>query len=226
MPKDSPPEASLIQPVPSQSVTAQSREREPTLIDVQLAAAYYPILVDLARHKHTITYSELIDRAKAANPLKEVVQRAIPTSAGRRLDVVRMFTNERGLPDLTSLVVSMYTGECGDGFTATFDPKAIRAEVLAFDWSQVATDFNWFVTLATKAATPKRPLKPAAAKDRMYTYYCEHRAALPERITDQRDPIVRLLMAGYPADEAFEQAVAELQDVPAAPQAKKTARKK
>jgi len=31
-----------------------------TLTDVQLASAYYPILVDLARHKHCLTYSELV----------------------------------------------------------------------------------------------------------------------------------------------------------------------
>ncbi len=31
-----------------------------TLIDVQLASAYYPILVDLARHKHCLTYGELV----------------------------------------------------------------------------------------------------------------------------------------------------------------------
>ena len=27
-----------------------------TLNDVQLAAAYYPILIDLAKHKHCLTY--------------------------------------------------------------------------------------------------------------------------------------------------------------------------
>ncbi|ELU05565.1 hypothetical protein CAPTEDRAFT_217200, partial [Capitella teleta] len=30
-----------------------------TLNDVQLAAAYYPILIDLAKHKHRLTYGEL-----------------------------------------------------------------------------------------------------------------------------------------------------------------------
>ena len=35
-----------------------------TLNDVQLASAYYPILVDLAKHKHCLTYGELVDKAK------------------------------------------------------------------------------------------------------------------------------------------------------------------
>lgn len=39
-----------------------------TLIDIQLASVYYPILVDLAKHKHCLTYTELVDRAKHENP--------------------------------------------------------------------------------------------------------------------------------------------------------------
>ncbi len=226
MPKDSPPEATLIQLEPSRPAIPQGRERHPTPIDVQLAAAYYPMLVDVARRKQTITYSELVARTKAENPLKEVVQRAIATSAGRRLDVVRMFTTERNLPDLSSLVINGGTRECGRGFTASFDPKTVRAGVFAFDWSNVQTDFNWFVTLETKAAAPKKKIIEADAKVLMHGYYCQHRAELPATIATQRDLIVRLLMAGYPVDEAFEQAVTELQKAPASPQAKVAARRK
>src|SRR3989339_1531435 len=69
-----------------------------TLTDVQLASAYYPILVDLAKHKHCLTYGELVDRAKTEYPDKAVVRNAIAVSTGRRLDVVRLFTSERDLP--------------------------------------------------------------------------------------------------------------------------------
>ncbi|TKF95342.1 hypothetical protein, partial [Vibrio sp. F13] len=86
-----------------------------TLNDVQLAAIYYPILVDLARHKHCLTYGELVKRAKESHPDAEYVQRAIPVSAGRKLDVVRLFTSERGLPDVTSLIINKTAGECGNG---------------------------------------------------------------------------------------------------------------
>ena len=94
-----------------------------TLNDVQLAAAYYPILIDLAKHKHCLTYGELVDRAKEENPEKEVVQNAIAISAGRKLDVVRLFTIDRELPDVTSLVINKGQGECGTGFTDHFDPE-------------------------------------------------------------------------------------------------------
>ncbi|XAZ48667.1 hypothetical protein AAHB44_19630 [Pseudomonas simiae] len=90
-----------------------------TLIDVQLASVYYPILVDLAKHKHCLTYSELVDRAQCENPDHPVVQNAIPVSTGRRLDVVRLFTNERGLPDLTSLVISKSSGGVWQFFYST-----------------------------------------------------------------------------------------------------------
>lgn len=77
-----------------------------TLNDVQLAAAYYPILIDLAKHKHRLTYGELVGKAKVIYPEKGYVQNAIPVSTGRKLDVVRIFTNERNLPDVTSLIIN------------------------------------------------------------------------------------------------------------------------
>jgi hypothetical protein len=77
-----------------------------TLNDVQLAAAYYPLLIDLAKHKHCLTYGELVDQAKETYPDLEYVQNAIAVSTGRKLDVVRMFTNERELPDVTSLIIN------------------------------------------------------------------------------------------------------------------------
>ena len=53
-----------------------------TLTDVHLASAYYPILIDLAKHKHCLTYGELVARAKQAYPDKQVVQKAIAVSTG------------------------------------------------------------------------------------------------------------------------------------------------
>lgn len=76
-------------------IQAESFYANITLTDVQLASAYYPILIDLAKHKHCLTYGELVERAKSLHPNKSVVQKAIAISAGRRLDVVRIFTYER-----------------------------------------------------------------------------------------------------------------------------------
>lgn len=125
-----------------------------TLNDVQLAAVYYPILVDLARHKHCLTYGELVKRAKESHPDVEYVQRAIPVSAGRKLDVVRLFTFERSLPDVTSLIINKTAGECGNGVTEYFDPVKLRDEVFAYDWSSVSDDFDMYIETAEQKATP------------------------------------------------------------------------
>ena len=81
----------------------------PTQTDLELALAFYAVLVQAARHRETLTYGELVDRARRAYPQNETVQKAIPVSVGRRLDFVRGFTNQRGLPDLSSLVVNKST---------------------------------------------------------------------------------------------------------------------
>jgi hypothetical protein len=181
-----------------------------TVIDVQLAASYYPILVDLAKHKHCITYRELVDRAKQENPDKEVVRRAIATSTGRRLDVVRLFTTERNLPDLTSLVINKNSGECGRGFTEHFDPGLAREAVFAFDWSAVSTQFDWFVKEASIAVKPKKKISEAQALDAMSEYYRSTRARWPASIRKQRELIVELMMQGWDAEKAFERAAEEL----------------
>ncbi len=147
-----------------------------TLVDVQLASAYYPILVDLAKHKHCLTYGELVEQAKKTYPDRPVVQRAIAVSTGRRLDVVRRFTSERDLPDLSALIISQGTGECGSGFTRNFDPVAAREKVFGFDWSEVSTDFDGFVNHAEKAIKPRKKIKETAALTLMHQYFQLHQS--------------------------------------------------
>lgn len=178
-----------------------------TLIDVQLASAYYPILIDLAKHKHCLTYGELVERAKAEYPDKLVVRNAIAVSTGRRLNVVRVFTNERALPDLTSLVISKDTGECGTGFTRSFDPNDARDKVFAFDWSSVNTDFDGFVQHAEKSIKPRKKVKEPAARVMRYQYYQEHRNALPQNINDYSELLLELIMEGFEPADAFAEAV-------------------
>ena len=139
----------------------ESMYKNITLNDVQLAAAYYPILVDLAAHNQrlTLTYGELVDRAKKVYPGKIYVQNAIPVSTGRKLAVVRMFTSERNLPDVTSLIVNRGDGECGSGFTDHFNPENARSEVYAYDWAEISTEFNIYVEAVEKLATPRKTRK-------------------------------------------------------------------
>lgn len=177
-----------------------------TLADVQLASVYYPILIELAKHKHCLTYGELVERAKSLYPDKPVVQKAIAVSTGRRLDVVRIFTSERGLPDLTSLIINKGLGECGIGFTQHFDPKVTREQVFAFDWSGVSTDFDGFVQHTESAVKPRKKVKEQKALELMAEYFKIHRSTLPVSVREHRELIVELIMEGFSPEEAFAQA--------------------
>ena len=184
-----------------------------TLNDIQLATVYYPILVDLARNNQTLSYGELVVRAKREHPDNPVVQNAIAVSVGRKLDVIRLFVGERELPDLTSLIVSKQTGECGSLFTSNFDPVTARQKVFAFDWSNVSDDFSGYIgregavakqNSKVKAATKTKPrVNRAEALALMSSYYKEHKESLPSNIPLKRDIIILLLMGGYSCEEAF-----------------------
>lgn len=115
-----------------------------TATDLEIGWIYYRILIGNARTGKMISYGDLVALAKAQHPENEIVQRAIALSAGRRLDAVRVFTNERGYPDITSLVVNGATGEVGAAFGT--DPVARRAEVAAFDWTSVDERFGDFIS--------------------------------------------------------------------------------
>lgn len=174
-----------------------------TLTDVQLASAYYPILIDLARHKHCLTYGELVERAQRLYPDKPVVKNAIAVSTGRRLDVVRLFTSERDLPDLTSLIINKGLGECGIGFTQHFDPKATREKVFAYDWSEVSTDFDGFLQHTETAIKPRKKVKKQKALELMAEHYKNNRSTLPPSVREHRELIVELIMEGLSPEDAF-----------------------
>jgi hypothetical protein len=174
-----------------------------TLNDVQLARAYYPILIDLAKHKHCLTYGELVNKAKEMYPDLEYVKNAIAVSTGRKLDVVRLFTVEENLPDITSLIINQSKGECGSGFTDHFDPVEKRAEVYAYDWSEVSPNFDLYIASAEQQAIPKKKIKRAEAKKISFAYYKEHKSDYPSSIRDKREEIIAYLMEGYSVEESY-----------------------
>jgi hypothetical protein len=176
-----------------------------TLNDLQLASAYYPILIDLAKHKHCLTYGELVIKAKKMYPAKAVVQRAIAVSTGRKLDVVRIFTSERELPDLTCLIISKSSGECGIGFTQHFNPKTAREIVFAFDWNTISSDFDGYIDHTQTVITPRKRIKKPEATRVMAEFYSENRDRLPSSVRDKREFIIELLMEGFTPEEAFSQ---------------------
>ena len=178
-----------------------------TTVDVQLARAYFPLLVEIAQHKQRVTYGELVARAKLAYPGLTVVQKAIAVSTGRRLDVVRRFTNERGLPDLSLLVLSPGAVGRGVGPKRSSDLEATRETVSDFDWSSVVTEFAGFIKQAEAATKHRKTVKEAVALEAMSAHFREHQATLPARVREQRQAIIEMIMEGFSAEEAFERAL-------------------
>ena len=186
---------------------SESLYKNITLNDVQLAAVYYPLLIELAKYKHNLTYGELVDRAKEKHPDNDYVQKAIAVSTGRKLDVVRIFTSERGLPDVTSLIINKNDGECCTGFTDHFDPEKARSEVFSYDWSEVSAEFDIYIEAVEKQTTKRKRIKRPAALKIMSAYYNENKESYPFSIKDKREEIIVLLMEGFSAEESFKQAM-------------------
>ncbi len=181
-----------------------------TETDLILAEAYFKVLVQVAKVGNTIFYSDLLARAKQSFPENNTVQSAIAVSAGRRLNVLRMFTRAKGLPDLSSLVINKSSNECGEGFLRSFVPEEVRATVFAFDWESVDTGFADFI-VATKDSVKarKRSVKKKLptldqAAQMMFVHYQANKSAYPKNIREHRDEIIRLLMTGLEVEKAFD----------------------
>jgi hypothetical protein len=174
-----------------------------TLTDIELASAYYPILIDLAKKKQTVSYGELVNLAKNKNPDKAVVRNAIPVSAGRRLEVVRLFTTQKCLPDITALVVNGNAGECGDSYLAHFDAEAIREDIYEYDWEGVSSEFNLYLT-TIRPSESRTSRSRGSARKLMAEHYRQHRNDYFDNIADHRELIIGQLMEGYAVEECFE----------------------
>lgn len=180
-----------------------------TQLDVELASYYYPILVSVAKNNANalISYSDLVDTAKKQHPENTNIQNAIAVSTGRRLDVVRRFTNEKNYPDITSIVVNKSSGECGQGFTRSFNPTEVRNTVYEFDWSNVTTEFDTFVAKTKTAIIPRKTVKEPEARELMYQYYLAHKTNVPKNISDHREFIIDMIKEGFSVEAAFDRAI-------------------
>lgn len=178
--------------------------------DLILAEAYFKVLVQEARAGSTVFYGDLVAKAKQAFPDNNTVQSAIAVSAGRRLNVLRIFTKEKGLPDLSSLVINKSSNECGEGFLRSFVPEEVRAKVFSFDWESVDTGFADFIVAskdsvkARKGATKKKLPTLDEAAQMMSVYYQANKANYPKNIRQHRDEIIKLIMHGLEVEKAFD----------------------
>jgi len=181
-----------------------------TSLDVHLASRYFPILVRYAKAREVVYYGDLVEEAKRLYQDDPNVQNAIAVSAGRRLDVVRLFTQEHKLLDLTALVIGRTRGEVGSGFPKGEDPVAIRKEIFNYDWSAVSIQFEGFVVSKATEIKPRKTRKEPEALQLMSDFYMANKASLSKNITSQRDFIIDLLKEGFSAEEAYQFAINNL----------------
>jgi len=155
-----------------------------------------------------LTYSELVEKAKEIHPSKPAVQNAVAVSTGRKLDVVRAFTDKHELFDWTCVIISKETGGCGIGLRNSSIRSSPARGFFAFDWSAVSIDFDGYIQHAETAFTPKKRIKRPDALKAISQHCIQHKSQLPPSITTQRGLIIELLMDGFTPAEAFAQAVA------------------
>lgn len=171
-----------------------------TLIDVAIARAVLPVLVDVASAdpEATITFENLIlDTRERHAGQEHPIHRQIATSMGRRLEALRGFTQPHGYPDLSSLVVSI------GGRNPLPAAEAMRAKARGFDWSPVATDLLEEMDAYMKSITPREKRDVSDARDLMSAHYFDHKSCYLAAIQDCRDEIIDALMEGEDVDEVF-----------------------
>ena len=175
-----------------------------TANDILLASIYFPILVEIATEKTCVSNSELISRARTLFPKKTAVQKAVPLSLARKLEVVRLFTSAQELPDLTCLVFDD-DDDVSTESIANVELEEARAAVYAFDWSKVGRGFRSFIKQTQTLITPRKRIKKPQALEMMATYYSENRERLPASVRSKREQLIELLLEGFTAEEAFAQ---------------------
>ncbi len=180
-----------------------SNYKNVTAIDLEVASVYYPILIANAKNRSTVTYGELVQLAKSLHPDNIIIQKTIPVSIGRRLDVVRIFTNELNLPDVTSLVINAAT-------KVPTQPRLIDVQisVFAFDWTNVKTNFDGFIERIKISIKPRKKYKEKEALELMSKHYHANKDSLPASVRERRELIIELIMEGFSAEDAFSQAMA------------------
>lgn len=173
-----------------------------TLLDVQLARLLYPLLIELATARQTLTYKQLIERAQRRYPDDQRVANLIPVRMGRILWVIYDFVAERDLPRLTLIIVS-----AGDQYPGSamwqHDCSAEQQRCFAFEWSTVDQAFDLYGQHSEKAVTPLRRVPREQAKQLMAAHYHDPANVYPSGIRALREAIIENIMNGLSVEEAF-----------------------
>jgi len=198
-------------------------ERKVTKTDAALAIAYYPLLVDLARHRRTISFKDFVDLAKKTYPDDPAVQNAIPVSTGRRLECVRVFTALEGLPDLSAWVTGK-SGENSDAYEGDFNPAEEREGSAREDWSKHQAAWEAHAAKLRKLAQRIKRRKEAEAASLMSKFALVMRprieAAIPnpkkrpygELVAPFRETLLEDLKSGLDPEDVFENLLIDLRN--------------
>lgn len=198
-------------------------ERKVTETDAALAIAYYPLLVDLARHRRTISFKDFVDLAKKTYPDDPAVQNAIPVSTGRRLECVRVFTAVNGLPDLSAWVTGQ-SGENSDAYEGDFNPAEEREGSAEVDWSKHQAAWEAHAADLRKRAQKLTPRNELEARSLMAEFAQVMRprieAAIPnpkklpyvKLVMPFRDTILEDLMSGLDPQDVFENVLIDMRN--------------
>ena len=192
--------------------------RQPSETDIALAVAYYPMLIELAVERRTMSFNEFVKRAKNRYPENPFVQSAIPTSTGRRLEFIRIFTKKNGLPDL-SVWITNKDGKNSTSYENDFDAKNERDKSAMLNWIDYQDAWDEHKLYLKKLAIRLTRRKEKEALSLMAKFALEMRpriqAAIPnphslsyDKLVRQfREPILEGLMEGRDPENVLQDVI-------------------
>ena len=170
--------------------------------DIELGKIYWNFLLDLARTRRgqTITYNDLVQKAKQEYPNLESVTGAIPTSIGRRLDMVNIFCTLHRLPDLACLAVNSVTHKPGPRYKNTHDWENEMQKVSDFNWNKWQGTWEDYLGYARRSIqSPEH----AMAEHYLYEWWKNNKNGYKKLNLDQKNAVILKLIQGVSLDEAM-----------------------
>lgn len=185
----------------------------PTAVDLHLASCYYPVLLELARNRQTLTYQQLVEVVQQRHPGDSKVQKMIPVRSGRILGVIYHFAERHGLPRISTLIVkttgdSQHGGDCGIGVSSHLDCASEREQCFAFDWEGHVPMFSKFITETRSAIemnkAPKFIFTSNQAENIYWAYFLANKSRLNLGARTAINALILELRKGIPASTVFQ----------------------
>ena len=171
-----------------------------TATDLHLASCYYPVLLELARSRKTLTYQQMLELVQSRHPNDDAVKNMLCVRSGRILGVIYNFAEINGLPRITTLVVKgvgtgATKGECGVGVSSHLDCAAERQNCYEFDWSAKQPMFWDYISAAHSEANRARPGKAVLTQTQAENVYWAYLLANKARLVAEARTAINKLVA-------------------------------